>query len=177
MKFTTCLLAMTALCAPLFADETFDEFSFPETFPCANGNILFTNVGNYSVTPGKWIRLSTNSTYTVVCQIAYENTTFANGPSTPEEIKQARQAESCLNLGLLKFLQKTCEGKSDAELVRDYRSGKIRAKVEDIFPNWFDGYVDPVLKARYGSTPIDGITIYKISMRAVGPFAEALDAL
>lgn len=177
MKLASCLLAVSTLCTPLLADDSFDEFSFPETLPCANGNILFTNVGNYSVTPCKWIRLSTNSNYTVVCQIAYENNAFANGASTPQEIMQSRQAENGLNLGLLKFLQKTCEGKSDVELVRDYRSGAIRTKVEEIFPSWFDGYVNPVLKARYGSTPIDGITVYKVSMRAVGPLAEAIEGL
>jgi len=176
MKPLLFLVPILAIGTSLFADDPPDEFSDPATIPCGNGNILLTNVGNYSVTPCTWIRLSTNSNYMVACQIAYGTVSAEGLPSAPAEIMEMRKAERCLNLALLKFLQKTCEGKTDAELVRRYRSGFIRAKVEDDFPTWFDN-VKATLMAFHDTTAIDSVVVWKVSMRAVGPFAESLDAL
>jgi len=174
MKSAISLLFASTLCTATFAEEFFlDESSFPETISCENGNVLIANVGNYSVTPATWTKLSTNSNYTVVCQIVYENTSFEKGPSTPEEIIRTRQLEKCLNLGLTKFLREKCEGKSDREIVRSYRTGTIRGKVEDDFSNWFDDNVRDILKV-YGKDA--NVVIWKVSMRAVGPLADALDA-
>jgi len=177
MKLPLCLLTL-AIGTPLFADDSFDEYSFPETIPCANGNILFSNVGNYSITPAAWFCLSTNSNYMVTCQIAFENTAFPNGPSATNEITRTHAVENCLNLELGKFLQKTYAGMSEAELVRKYRSGFVRAKVEDDFPIWFDKVKEILVKLHQNEgTPLDEVSVLKVSMRAVGPFAEALDAL
>jgi len=173
MKLTTCLLFASIICPAAFADEyLFDETSFPETLACSNGNDVFVNVGNYPVTPSKWIKLSTNSNYMVVCQIAYENTAFENGPSSADEIVQVRQVENCLNLGLLKFLQEKCNGKSDKELVRSYHDGAIRGKIRDDFAKWFDDNVNGLLKTWKEES---NVLILGVSIRAVGPFAKALE--
>lgn len=174
MKPAACLLAAFALGLALFADTANDEYDEPYTLPGEHGDSLLAYVGHHSVTPSKWIRLSTNSAYMVVCQIAYRDSAFEYGPASPEEVIQARQAANCLNLALLKFLQKTCAGKSDAELVRNYRSGSIRAKVEEDFPDWFDNYVVSYLHVKHGRIPIDEVADIKVAMRAVGPLAEAV---